>query len=68
MVLILLETLEKFHTYNILNCHPSKHPDVCFLYVSVSLLENELNKEGIVKPDHGALSLAAAQADTNIIV
>jgi len=34
-----------------------------------SLLENELNKEGILKPDHAALSLAAAaQADTNIII
>jgi len=36
--------------------------------VSASQLENELNKEGIVKPDHAALSLAAAQADTNIII
>jgi len=31
-----------------------------------SLLENELNEEGIRKPDHAALSLAAAaQADLN---
>jgi len=34
-----------------------------------SLLENKLNEEGILKPDHAALSLAAAaaalQADLN---
>lgn len=47
MVLILLKTLEKFHTYN-RTATPPKHPDVCFLCVSASLLENELNKGGIV--------------------
>jgi hypothetical protein len=42
-----------------------KHPDVCLLQVSVSLLENELNKEGTLQTSHAAKSkqtLTAAQA------
>jgi hypothetical protein len=38
---------ENCHTYNILDCYIPKHPDVCFLRVSVSLLENRPNKVGI---------------------
>jgi len=38
----------KFHTWNIWDSYLPKHPDICFLSVPDSLIENEPNKVCVV--------------------
>jgi len=48
MRLIIVTTLRKFHTLEHLGLLPPEASGICFLNVSASLIENELNKEGVV--------------------
>ena len=58
--IIIVISLEHFTLRTFWSYLP-KHPHVCFLRVSASLLEKDLNKDGMAQPGHAAISKQTKQ-------